>query len=441
MALIKPTNNTFAKIKVIGIGGGGGNALNSMIESKQIHGVEFITVNTDAQALINSKAETKIQIGSNYTRGLGAGANPEVGKAAAEESREKLKEVMYDSDMIFITAGMGGGTGTGASPIVAEIAKESGALTVAIVTRPFMFEGGKRMAIAEEGIENLRDYVDALIVVPNQRLLDVVDKKMTLMDAFRLADNVLGQGVQGISDLITIPGTINVDFNDVKTVMSDSGSALMGIGEASGENRAVMAARAAISSPLLELSIDGARGILYNVIGGDDLTMDEISKIGEVVQANADPEAIIIFGTAYNPDMQPGTIKVSVIATGFESGRNGSFAAMPRNNFGALRLGGASAPAVATPAAEPPKPVINDPPKSFVQPQMSNAGGTTVTSEFSNNTGFVNHVRPLDISTSSINSSREKNTASDLGSDFVDESDPEDVPAYAKEKKSFFSWR
>ena len=439
MALIKPTNNTFAKIKVIGIGGGGGNALNSMIESKQIHGVEFIAVNTDAQALINSKAETKIQIGSNYTRGLGAGANPEVGKAAAEESREKLKEITYDSDMIFITAGMGGGTGTGASPIIAEIAKESGALTVAIVTRPFMFEGGKRMAIAEEGIENLRDYVDALIVVPNQRLLDVVDKKMTLMDAFRLADNVLGQGVQGISDLITIPGTINVDFNDVKTVMADSGSALMGIGEASGENRAVMAARAAISSPLLELSIDGAKGILYNIIGGDDLTMDEISKIGEVIQASADPEAIIIFGTAYNPDITLGTVKVSVIATGFNNDRSGAMLGGNRGFLGS-RLGGAPSP---TPAreplipAEPTHPVINDAPKSFVQPQLNeNAPGDDFDA---GNSGFINHVRPLDLHTPISTS---KTGANDLGSDFVsDADDPHEEPAFAREKKSFFSWR
>ena len=254
MGLVKPTNTTFAKIKVIGVGGGGGNAVNSMVDSKQISGVEFIAINTDAQALLTSKADTKLQIGSNFTRGLGAGADPDVGKTAAEESREKLKDLLFDTDMVFITAGMGGGTGTGASPIIAEIAKEVGSLTVSVVTKPFAFEGIRRMQTAEEGIEILTESVDTLIVIPNQRLMDVVDKKMTFLDAFRLADNVLGQGVKGISDLITIGGLINVDFADVRTIMQDSGSALMGIGEASGENRGVTAARMAISSPLLENS-------------------------------------------------------------------------------------------------------------------------------------------------------------------------------------------
>ena len=255
MAQIKPVNNNFAKIKVVGIGGGGGNALNSMISSKLIQGVEFVSINTDAQALLNSLAETKIQIGTNCTRGLGAGADPETGETAAMESREKIKEHIYDTQMVFITAGMGGGTGTGASPIVAQIAREAGALTVGVVTTPFHFEGGRRMQIALEGIEKLRDYVDALIVVPNQRLIDVVDKKWTLLEAFKLADNVLGQGVQGISDLITVPGLINVDFKDVERVMHDSGTAMMGIGEGEGENRAIIAARAAVSSPLLGLSV------------------------------------------------------------------------------------------------------------------------------------------------------------------------------------------
>jgi cell division protein FtsZ len=259
MGLVKPSNTTFAKIKVVGVGGGGNNAINSMILSREIKGVEFIAINTDAQALLTSKAETKLQIGSNFTRGLGAGADPEVGRTAAEESREKIKELLFDTDMVFITAGMGGGTGTGASPIIAEIAKETGALTVAVVTKPFAFEGVRRMQTAEEGIANLTDIVDTLIVIPNQRLLEVVDKKMTFIDAFRLADNVLGQGVKGISDLITVAGMINVDFADVKTIMTDSGTALMGIGEASGEDRAVMAARMAISSPLLEVSINGAK--------------------------------------------------------------------------------------------------------------------------------------------------------------------------------------
>ncbi len=332
MALVKPNNTTFAKIKVIGAGGGGGNAVNSMIDSKQINGVEFIAVNTDAQALLTSKADTKLQIGTNFTKGLGSGADPDVGRTAAEESYEKLKELLFDTDMVFITAGMGGGTGTGASPIIAEIAREAGALTVAVVTKPFVFEGKKRMLTAEEGIANLKDAVDTLIVIPNQRLMDVVDKKMTFLDAFRLADNVLGQGVQGISDLITIPGMINVDFADVKTIMSESGSALMGIGEASGENRAVTAARMAIASPLLEVSIDGAKGILYNIIGGPDMSMSEVSDASTIIANAADPDANIIFGATIDENMG-NKIKISVIATGFDN--NGL--AMPTNRplFGA----------------------------------------------------------------------------------------------------------
>lgn len=320
MALVKPTNNTFAKIKVIGVGGGGGNAVNSMISSGLISGVEFIAVNTDAQALLSNKADMKFQIGTNYTRGLGSGADPEVGRQAAEESREKLKELVFDTDMVFITAGMGGGTGTGASPIIAELAKEAGALTVAVVTKPFAFEGMRRMSVAEEGIEQLKDKVDTLIVIPNQRLLDVIDRKMTLLDAFKLADNVLGQGVQGISDLITVPGLVNVDFADVKTVMSESGTALMGIGSASGENRAVTAARAAISSPLLEISIEGAKGILYTITGGEDLTLPELAEASSIIQQAADPDANIIFGATIDKEMGT-SVKISVIATGFDENR------------------------------------------------------------------------------------------------------------------------
>ncbi|MDR0462717.1 MAG: cell division protein FtsZ [Pseudomonadales bacterium] len=431
MGLIKPTNNTFAKIKVIGIGGGGSNAINSMITSKQIHGVEFVAVNTDAQALINSQAETKIQIGSNYTRGLGAGANPEVGKASAEESREKLKEIMYDSDMVFITAGMGGGTGTGASPIVAEIAKESGALTVAIVTRPFVFEGTKRMAIANDGIENLRDSVDTLIIVPNQRLLDVVDKKMTLLDAFKLADNVLGQGVQGISDLITMPGLVNVDFNDVKTVMSDSGTALMGIGEASGENRAVMAARAAVSSPLLELSIDGARGILYNVIGGPDMTMNEISDASSIIQSNADPDAMVIFGAAVNEEMT-GSIKISVIATGFEDSHL-TDADRSFNSFRSMPAVAPVAPRVETPPEPAPTPKINYAPQTFTQPQV-NTPPPTVSENSLETKGFVNTIRPSSVS-SEPPTVTPKVAYGDIKSDYItSEDDPYDIPTFLRNK-------
>lgn len=337
MGLVKPSNNTFAKIRVLGVGGGGCNAVNSMIESNQIEGVEFVSVNTDAQALLKAKSDTKLQIGSNFTRGLGSGADPEVGKTAAEESQEKIKDLLFDSDMVFITAGMGGGTGTGAAPIIANIAKEAGALTVAVVTKPFVFEGVIRMQTAEEGIDILKDCVDTLIVIPNQRLMEVVDKKMSLIDAFRLADNVLGQGVKGISDLITVPGLINVDFADVKTIMVDSGSALMGIGEASGPDRAVNAARMAISSPLLEISVEGAKGLLYNIHGSSDMTMTEVSDASAIIANAADPDANIIFGA--NIDESLGEkIKISVIATGFEekavtgAGRRPMFGAYSRQS-------------------------------------------------------------------------------------------------------------
>lgn len=370
MGLVKPSNTTFAKIKVIGVGGGGGNAVNSMIDSNLIQGVEFITVNTDAQALLTSKAETKLQIGNNYTRGLGSGADPEVGRASAEESYDKLKDLLFDTDMVFITAGMGGGTGTGASPVIAQIAKEAGALTVAVVTKPFSFEGIRRMQAAEEGISQLKDSVDTLIVIPNQRLMDVVDKKMTLLDAFRLADNVLGQGVQGISDLITVPGLINVDFADVKTIMTESGSALMGIGEASGENRAATSARMAIASPLLEVSIEGAKGILFNIIGGPDMTMSEVSDASAIISAAADPGANIIFGATINENMG-NKIKISVIATGFGekdelfTSSKSMFGAFGRDSHQRLGISGQSA----QPQSEIPKqPMIDRAPTGFTQP-------------------------------------------------------------------------
>ncbi|HNV45129.1 cell division protein FtsZ [Candidatus Woesebacteria bacterium] len=373
MGLVKPSNTTFAKIKVVGVGGGGNNAINSMILSREIKGVEFIAINTDAQALLTSKAETKLQIGSNFTRGLGAGADPEVGRTAAEESREKIKELLFDTDMVFITAGMGGGTGTGASPIIAEIAKETGALTVAVVTKPFAFEGVRRMQTAEEGIANLTDIVDTLIVIPNQRLLEVVDKKMTFIDAFRLADNVLGQGVKGISDLITVAGMINVDFADVKTIMTDSGTALMGIGEASGEDRAVMAARMAISSPLLEVSINGAKGILYNITGGPDMTMAEVSDASSIIADSADADADIIFGATIDENMGS-KIKISVIATGFSDNYVGSG---PRALFGAYgreskrKMGHGVVSSVPNPPEEEgfEENKIDRAPEAFTQPQ------------------------------------------------------------------------
>lgn len=320
MVLVKPDVNQFARIKVLGVGGGGGNAINSMIAQQKIKGVEFIAINTDAQALLSNKASMKIQIGENLTRGLGSGADPEIGIQAAEESREKIEDLLVDTDMVFLAYGAGGGTGTGGGPIVAEIAKAAGALTVAVVTKPFTFEGTRRMVVAEEGLENLKDKVDTMIVIPNQRLLDVVDKKMSLLEAFRVADSVLGQAVQGISDIITIPGLINVDFADVRTIMKDAGSALMGMGTGVGENRAVTAARQATSSPLLEVSMEGARGVLFNISGGADITMDEVNEAAKVIAEAADPDANIIFGASIDDGLVD-QIKITVIATGFDESR------------------------------------------------------------------------------------------------------------------------
>lgn len=321
MALVKPDSARIAKIKVIGVGGGGGNAVSSMIENDNISGVEFIAVNTDAQVLLANKAPTKIQIGEKLTKGLGVGGNPEVGAQSAEESIEKIKELLIDSDMVFITAGMGGGTGTGASPVIAKLAKESGALTVGIVTKPFAFEGTRRMVVADEGIEKLREQVDTLIVIPNQRLMDVIDRKMTLLEAFKVVDSVLGQAVGGIADIITTPGLINVDFADVKTIMKEAGSALLGIGTGVGENRAQMAARAAVSSPLLDLSIEGARGVLFNIAGGSDLTMFEVDEAARIISASADPDANIIFGAVVKEELID-QVRITVIATGFDETRS-----------------------------------------------------------------------------------------------------------------------
>ena len=315
--LIKPDIGRFAKIKVIGIGGGGCNAINSMMSSTVVQGVDFIGVNTDAQALLTCTAPVKIQIGDDLTKGLGAGGDPEIGRQAAEESREKIKEALIDSDMVFLTCGEGGGTGSGAAPIIAEIAKENNSLTVSVVTKPFTFEGTRRMLVAEDGILNLKEKVDTLIVIPNQRIMDVVDKKMTLIDAFKIVDSVLGQGVIGISDLITLPGLINVDFADVRTIMRNAGSALMGIGTGVGENRAAAAARMAISSPLLEISIDGAKGILFNITGGSDLTMNEVDEAAKLIAASVDPDANIIFGATIDEQMVD-QVKITVVATGFD---------------------------------------------------------------------------------------------------------------------------
>lgn len=304
-----------ANIKVIGVGGGGNNAVNRMIEHG-VQGVDFIAVNTDAQALNLSKAEFKLQIGNKLTRGLGAGANPEVGKKAAEESREQIEEVLRGADMVFVTAGMGGGTGTGAAPVIASVARDLGALTVGVVTRPFSFEGRKRQTQAIGGISAMKEAVDTLIVIPNDKLLQIVDKSTPMLEAFREADNVLRQGVQGISDLIATPGLINLDFADVKTIMSDKGSALMGIGIATGENRATEAAKKAISSPLLETSIDGAKGVIMNITGGTDLSLYEVQEAADIVASASDEEVNMIFGSVINENLNDEII-VTVIATGF----------------------------------------------------------------------------------------------------------------------------
>jgi cell division protein FtsZ len=316
---LRSDSENFALIKVIGIGGGGTNAVNRMIRAEMM-GVEFIAVNTDAQALLQSDAPHKIRIGDKLTRGLGAGADPQVGQRAAEEDSEKIYEALKDADMIFITAGMGGGTGSGAAPVIAEIAKDLGGLTVGVITKPFSFEGVRRKLVAEQYSEQLKEKCDTLITIPNDRLREVVDKKTSILDAFRVVDDVLRQGVQGISDLITVPGLINLDFADVKTIMRDAGSSMMGIGIGTGENRAVEAARAAVMSPLLEVNIQGARGILFNVTGGSDLGLFEVNEAAEVIKEAADPEANIIFGTVIDDRMRD-EVKVTVIATGFDGTR------------------------------------------------------------------------------------------------------------------------
>ncbi len=319
MGLVKTLTGQFAKIKVIGVGGGGNNAINSMISEDSIIGVDFIAVNTDSQALLNSLAPIKIQIGEKLTKGLGAGGNPQMGQKAAEESKERIKEVLAGTDMVFITGGMGGGTCTGAAPIIAQIAKkELGILTIGVVTKPFAFEGTRRMTNAEEGISQLRNNVDTLIVIPNQKVMEVVNDKATLLEAFKIADSVLNKGTKAIADLITNPGLINLDFADIKSVMSNAGTALMGVGEAEGDSRAKKAVEEAINSPLVEVEIQGARGVLINITGGPDLTMAEIEEAARTITERSAPDANIIFGTTIDKELK-GKIKISVIATGFDN--------------------------------------------------------------------------------------------------------------------------
>lgn len=315
--LVKPNAGQVARIKVVGVGGGGSNAIGSMIDEGSMNGVEFISINTDAQALLSNKAQIKVQIGDEVTRGLGSGGNPEVGQKAAEESVEKLKEELGGADLVFVTAGMGGGTGTGASPVIARIARECGALTIGVVTKPFLFEGSKRMNAAKVGIADLKEHVDTLIVVPNQRILQIIDNKTSMLEALKKIDSVLHQGVRGIAELITDPGLINVDFADVKTIMSNAGTALMGIGLATGDGRAIRAVKEAITSPLLDSSIDGAKGVLINISGGPDLTMLEVDEAANMVSQSVDPEADIIFGATIKTELQD-HVKVTLIATKFD---------------------------------------------------------------------------------------------------------------------------
>lgn len=323
MPHVKPDIETFARIKVVGVGGGGGNAVSRMFNS-QIKGVDFIAVNTDAQDLHHAKAHTKIHIGKNSTRGLGAGMNPDIGRQAAEENRDEITEALKGADLVFITCGLGGGTGSGASPIIADAAHDAGALVIAVVTKPFSFEGKKRASIAEEALLVLKDRVDTLITVPNDKVLNLIDKNTSLVEAFNIVDDILRQGVAGIADLITYPGIVNVDFADIKAVMSEAGPALMGIGKAVGEDRAAVAAKMAINSPLLDISINGARGVLFNVSGGADLGMGDVNEAAKVITESIDSDARVIFGATHDGRLKKGEIKVTVIATGFDNNRNNS---------------------------------------------------------------------------------------------------------------------
>ncbi|MFA5532183.1 MAG: cell division protein FtsZ [Candidatus Shapirobacteria bacterium] len=348
MGLIKTLTGQFAKIKVIGVGGGGNNAINSMISEESIQGVDFIAVNTDSQALLNSLAPIKIQIGEKLTKGLGAGGNPQTGQKAAEESRERIKEVLAGTDMVFVTGGMGGGTCTGAAPIIAQIAKkELGILTIGVVTKPFMFEGTRRMTNAEEGISQLRNNVDTLIVIPNQKVMEVVNNKATLLEAFKIADSVLNKGTKAIADLITNPGLINLDFADIKAVMSNAGTALMGTGEAEGDNRAQLAVEDAIDSPLVEVDIEGARGVLINITGGPDITMSEIEEAAKTITERTAPDANIIFGATIDKELK-GKIKISVIATGFDNTKS-HFYNSPKKIIPQLTINSENQPKTNTP--------------------------------------------------------------------------------------------
>ncbi len=372
---VKPKIETFARIKVLGIGGSGTNAVNRMTELG-IRGVEFIAVNTDAQALHNNSADKKVHIGKGITKGLGSGMNPELGRQAAEESQEEIEEVLSNADMVFITCGLGGGTGTGAAPVVAELAKNRGILTIAVVTKPFTFEGSKRKETAESGYDNLKDKVDAIISIHNDRILQIIDKKTSLVDAFKTVDEVLRQGISGISDLITTHGIVNADFADVRSIMADAGTALMGIGKASGENRAEEAARAAINSPLLEMTIDGAKGVLFNITGGSELGMFEIDAAAKVITKNIDPDAKVKFGAVIDEDMGE-EVRITVIATGFdESNRRTTSPVMAQPVEEIHRPTPQASSPVEAPVVEVRKPLFSPKPAEPVMPTASEDSGS-----------------------------------------------------------------
>lgn len=421
MPQVKPDVETFAKIKVIGVGGSGGSAVHRMVQNG-IRGVQFVVMNTDVQALHHNAAPHKLHIGKTITRGLGAGMDPEMGKRSAEEAQNEIREMLKDTDMVFITCGLGGGTGSGAGPVIAQIAKEVGALTVAVVTKPFSFEGPQRKSIASDAHKELARYVDTIITIPNDRVLQLVDKKTSMMDAFKILDDVLRQGVQGISELITVPGLINVDFADVKTIMKDTGSALMGIGVGSGENRAEQAAKAAIESPLLEVSIEGARGILFTITGGPDLGMQEVSEAAKIITSSADDDVKVIFGTVIDETMGD-EIRVTVIATGFEDKERGSGLKSPLEDESGVftRKKSFYSPSTFTKKTPPPQPQYEEPLEEEEDDDRLFTTSTVVQKPPYTPTPNMPLSRP--VHPSSMNQSKPKNEEEDL-----------EIPAFIRKK-------
>lgn len=424
MAQIKPEMETFAKIKVIGVGGGGGNAISRMFTSK-IKGVEFIAINTDAQDLHHALAQKKLHVGKNVTRGLGAGMDPSLGRAAAEENKDDIQEAIRGADMVFVTCGLGGGSGTGISPVVAELSKEMGALTIGVVTKPFSFEGAVRTKIADEGYLQLRDRVDALITIPNDRVLNIIDRNTSMFQAFDKVDDILKQAVQGIAELITMPGVINVDFADVKAIMKDAGSALMGIGHATGDSRAIEAAKMAINSPLLDVSIEGAKGVLFCISGGADLGMYEINEAAKVITDAIDKDAKVIFGAIHDPRLKKGEVKVTVIATGFGNAYNPA----PSQ----------SVPTISSATQAPTfPPAFVSGPKGYSQPTAKVEKNDVTSNDSKIHQIFSKSTIPSSVPVQEINRNipaSKNNYFSDLNKSLEDESDEWDIPAFMRKRK------